>query len=220
MARKSPNIFGFCLLVLCLSIFFLHAYADTVFIDGKEVRINTDEPALYQYIDIQDPNFEWHEIGLIKNDSEKRLEYWLVEFTSLMWLTPHEVSRSLWKHNLTIIKPYEIEIPDVATLYITGCLQEAEKCQSDQIGTIEEIAKKAKVVLASLTQIPNSRMVFADDPLQKDRTEDAIVAYTWKRLIYNPTRPDFSVYLPMVCFSFIYSLYSLISFINTDKILR
>ena len=35
------------------------------------------------------------------------------------------------------------------------------------------------VVTAVLFQIPNQPTVFLKDPLQKHRTEDAVIAWTW-----------------------------------------
>ena len=47
-------------------------------------------------------------------------------------------------------------------------------------------------------KIPNQHMVFAEDPLQKRRSEDGIIAYTWARFLEHPEEPEWLVRLPMV----------------------
>jgi PhoPQ-activated pathogenicity-related protein len=46
-------------------------------------------------------------------------------------------------------------------------------------------------------QIPNQPIVFADDPLRRHRSEDAFVAFTWKRYLNDTTRPAVLNMLPM-----------------------
>ncbi len=46
-------------------------------------------------------------------------------------------------------------------------------------------------------QIPNSPIVFADDPDQRERTEDEIVAYTWHTYLENLDDPEQNVYMAM-----------------------
>ena len=41
------------------------------------------------------------------------------------------------------------------------------------------LAVSTGTVVGALYQIPNEHTVFAADPLQKSRTEDSIIAYTW-----------------------------------------
>ncbi len=41
-------------------------------------------------------------------------------------------------------------------------------------------------------------MIFAADPIQKSRSEDAIIAYTWDHFLAHPDEPEFLVRFPMV----------------------
>jgi len=41
-------------------------------------------------------------------------------------------------------------------------------------------------------------MIFAADPIQKSRSEDAIIAYTWDHFLANPSQPEWLVRFPMV----------------------
>ncbi len=49
-----------------------------------------------------------------------------------------------------------------------------------------------------ILQIPNAPIVFADDPEQRERTEDAIVAYSWHEFIEHLEEPEYNVYMGMV----------------------
>ena len=40
-------------------------------------------------------------------------------------------------------------------------------------------------------------MVFATDPLQKARSEDAIIAFTWNHFIQDTSQPEWLLRLPM-----------------------
>ena len=52
-------------------------------------------------------------------------------------------------------------------------------------------------VTADLKQIPNESLRFYGDPKNKSRTEDAIIAYTWKHYLEDPTKPEWLLRLPM-----------------------
>lgn len=53
-------------------------------------------------------------------------------------------------------------------------------------------------ITSALFQIPNQCMIFASDPLQKCRSEDAVIAYTWDHFLNDPSNPEWLVRLPMV----------------------
>ena len=51
---------------------------------------------------------------------------------------------------------------------------------------------------AALFQIPNEHIVFTSDPIQKSRSEDAIIAFTWDHFLKDPSDPTWLVRFPMV----------------------
>jgi len=53
-------------------------------------------------------------------------------------------------------------------------------------------------VVAVLKQVPNEKMVFKDDPKRKNRSANAILAYSWRHFLDDPTKPEFLIMLPMV----------------------
>ena len=52
-------------------------------------------------------------------------------------------------------------------------------------------------IAADLRQIPNQPTVFLADPSKAQRTEDAVIAWTWKTFIENPDDPSILLRLPM-----------------------
>jgi hypothetical protein len=50
----------------------------------------------------------------------------------------------------------------------------------------------------SRTQIPNEHTIFSSDPIQKSRSEDAIIAFTWDHFLNDPSNPEWLLRFPMV----------------------
>ena len=172
--------------------------ADTMFVGGKEYPLDPNIPAVYQYIAKTDPAFEWHELPNVQpyNNTEKGYVSYRVEFTSQQWLTVNDVDKSFWKHNMTILVPYDVQFTGAVTMYITGCKNDDETCPDKERGTVDDILVKTKAPLAILNQIPQQPVAFAADDWNV-RKEDAIIAYTWAQYLRNPTRPDWVIYFPM-----------------------
>ena len=52
-------------------------------------------------------------------------------------------------------------------------------------------------ITADLKQIPNEHLKFHADPKNKTRTEDAIIAYTWRHFLEDPSKPEWLLRMPM-----------------------
>ena len=50
---------------------------------------------------------------------------------------------------------------------------------------------------ATLKNIPNQPIIFKKDPQQKERSEDAIIAWTWKEFMENTSDPYILLRMPM-----------------------
>ena len=48
-----------------------------------------------------------------------------------------------------------------------------------------------------MQQIPNQPITFKKDPKKQSRSEDAIIAWTWKEFLENTNDPDILLRLPM-----------------------
>ena len=62
-------------------------------------------------------------------------------------------------------------------------------------------------------------MVFASDPEQKSRGEDAIIAFTWAHFLDHPDQPEWLVRLPMVKAS-VRAMDTMTAFVKQKKTLR
>merc|ERR1712150_255539 len=118
------------------------------------------------------------------------LEMWMymVNMTSQNWMASHEgddfASRQIWWHFMGICVPHEIRAEEHAALYITGG---SNRNPDDVPGAADlynvicaQTANDTGVIAAYIRQVPNQPIVFRDDPQQRSRSEDDIIAYTWR----------------------------------------
>ena len=54
-----------------------------------------------------------------------------------------------------------------------------------------------ETIAAIVKQIPNQPLKFNDDPLQNKRSEDALIAWGWKKFIDDTSKPNMLLRLPM-----------------------
>ena len=72
-----------------------------------------------------------------------------------------------------------------------------------QIAVRDGYPFRLQVTCTVLFQIPNQPIVFADDPSQRQRSEDALIAWTWHHFItINSSEPYWLARLPMTKVSF------------------
>lgn len=132
--------------------------------------------ALDNYVQAKDSHYQFKVIS--KTVREGSTEF-LLQMTSQEWRTPAEVTPSVWEHWLRIEIPQNLSSP-VALLYIRGGTigggQPAPKKQ------LASLAATTHTVVSELFDVPNEPLVFTNDAYGP-RTEDQIIAYTWKKFI-------------------------------------
>lgn len=113
---------------------------------------------------------------------------------------PSSQSGSLWQHFMVVIVPDDVKWTRNATLYITGGTNDnnVPSASSEDILVCAALALANNIVAGALFQIPNEHTTFTADPIQKSRTEDAIIAFTWAHFLDDPTQPNWLVRFPMV----------------------
>jgi len=128
-----------------------------------------------------------------------------LNMTSQYWLSDSDFSansqsKSLWWHYLVVIVPDNLKYRQNATLWITGGDQgSGYPSKSDEdIYLAAALATSIGCVTGVLFQIPNQHITFAADPIQKSRSEDAVIAFTWAHFLDDTSRPDWLVRFPMV----------------------
>lgn len=125
--------------------------------------------------------------------------------TSQRWLTDADFSsnsesHSIWWHYVVVIVPDEIKFKQNASLWITGggMGQSLPDPHSEDIALSAALAVTTGTITGVLFQIPNEHTTFSADPIQKSRTEDAIIAFTWDHFLNDPSQPNWLVRFPMV----------------------
>jgi len=161
---------------------------------------------LKEYVDKEDGAYSWTDTGhrLVVDPSSNGRGGWTgyyLNFTSQRWMTPEQVSRSEWWHILVVIIPDNLTSTDTTMLWMTDGDNHGD-FQPDlsdyNLLAAGEIAAANGVVTSSLFQIPNQCIVYADDPDQKCRSEDANIAFTWWKIASDPTTdPSIILQLPM-----------------------
>lgn len=106
--------------------------------------------------------------------------------TSQRWLTdadfsPESDCKSIWWHILVVIVPDNVVWTRNASLWVTGWSNTSPlpKATDEDVILAAELAMGTGMIMGSLFQIPNEHIIFSSDPLQKSRSEDAIIAFTW-----------------------------------------
>jgi len=131
----------------------------------------TQETALDRYIAKPDSSYSWKLMNTIAGDGFKQYD---IEMTSQTWRTAAEVDRPVWKHRLTIIKPYNI-VSNKAMLFIGGgSNRDRNSANSDRLAIF---AMESKTVVAEVGMVPNQPLFFSDSK-EKGRSEDDLVAYS------------------------------------------
>ena len=131
--------------------------------------------ALDHYIRKPDSNYEYEIINTINEEGYKTF---VLEMTSQQWLTEAEVNFPIWEHFMIVIVP-DVVKSDIGFLTITGG-SKANNAPTAPLQTDVKRALETSTVVSTLYMVPNQPLIFSDDGgLQ--RTEDAIIAYTWDK---------------------------------------
>jgi PhoPQ-activated pathogenicity-related protein len=101
--------------------------------------------------------------------------------TSQSWRTAAEVDRPVWKHWLTIIRPKSVKT-SIGLLFITGGAN-GRPAPDRPDPMLLSIARETGMVVGELRNVPNQPLQFLDDPARRNRTEDAMIVYTWDKYL-------------------------------------
>eukprot|EP01031_Cornospumella_fuschlensis_P043603 gene43603-53318_t len=163
---------------------------------------------LDDYVWRYDENYKWvdmgHDMSFKGVVGNRTFTAYTLNMTSQRWLTdadyaPSSSAKSIWWHYLVVIVPDHIEFKNNGTLWITGgSMTDGYPSLADEdISLSAALATAVGTVTGALFQVPNEHITFASDPIQKSRTEDAIVAYTWDHFLNDPSQPEWLVRFPM-----------------------
>jgi PhoPQ-activated pathogenicity-related protein len=174
MRFRLPVVFGACAIAFALAARGL-AIAPPPAGQAVAARPAT-ETALDRYVAVPDPA---DRVSLVATRPGEGHTAYVLEMVSQRWLTAAEVDRPEWRHWLTVIKPDKVAHP--TALLTVGGGDYKRKAPDKTDPALLDIALTTQSVVAELRMVPNQALVFAGDG--KERTEDAIIAYTWDRYL-------------------------------------
>ena len=149
-----------------------------------------------------DNSYNWTDTGLRVNASKQGWTGYILNMTSQTWLPEHlfepwplSPSRSVWWHLMVVIVPDKpLKFKDIVLMYMTGGDNKgtgspgsdpSAVASDEDVVLMAAVATRVGMVGAVLFQIPNQPCTFRADttPWRKNRTEDALIAYTWNHFI-------------------------------------
>ncbi|KAK0058165.1 autocrine proliferation repressor protein A [Biomphalaria pfeifferi] len=149
---------------------------------------------LDDYVHAFDPHYSYTLLYKV-NTAEYSLH--MLNMTSQKWLTEKVTKTPIWWHYLSIIVPYNLNYNDTAFVWIDGGDNKQKPPSDKKAARFSAVAVQSGAVFATIKQIPNQPTVFWKDPMLQNRTEDNIIAWTWREFLLNGTNPDILLRLPM-----------------------
>ena len=122
---------------------------------------------------------------------------WL-RVTSLIWNYPENVwvqnrngPTTTWEHDVIIFIPANLKDSDTAVGFLAGGRNNRAETPHDNINAqdlkeADMFAIKSETIVACIKQIPNAKVIFENDPEQKERMEDDLLAYAWAQFLKDP----------------------------------
>ncbi|GAQ86524.1 hypothetical protein KFL_002940100 [Klebsormidium nitens] len=158
--------------------------------------------ALDEYVAKVDVAYGWHETGRVMH-GVLPFSTWtghMLNMTSQRCLTEKDTSCSVWTHTLVVIVPGNLQFTRTALLLVSeGSNTSPPPTAFDSfILMAAALAVKTHSVTAVLYQVPNQPCTFADDPDGRPRSEDALIAFTWRHFLDHPDEVEWPARFPMV----------------------
>ena len=112
------------------------------------------------------------------------------------------MDKSIWVHWTAIIVPNSLQaqFAQYGLLWIGGGHNTAKppSIWDKDLMVCAAIAQELGTIVTALYAIPNAPIKFAEEqPTPKARSEDALIAWTWKHFIENPDNAEWLARLPM-----------------------
>ena len=129
--------------------------------------------------------------------------------TSLYYLTDKESTASIWRHRVFVYVPdkFDDEISHVAHFFNRGgenrnsdgeFLTEEQMNMSPSVNRHVRLASFTGTVTIYMYDNPNQPMYYLEEKARNlKRTEDAVIAYSWRHFIDNPTDYQWILQIPM-----------------------
>jgi len=162
------------------------------------MMLTTTATPLDDYVNAPDSTYSWTKLDWEYKGPDFTL--YVINMTSQKWMTEAESDHPIWWHYLYIAVPDKITRPNHGSLYVAlghNGQDYIPDLADEFISFITLMAVSTGAVSANLRQVPNQPIVFKNDPEQKSRSEDAVIAWTWYQFIVNNADPTWLLRLPM-----------------------
>ena len=137
-------------------------------------RTGAHTTALDNYIAAPDTNFSFKLANTVPG---KGYTGYLLDMTSQAWLTSNLVNRTLWQHQVSIVKPDNVAHATALLMIGGGANGTPARMNADLL----RFAQATRSVVAEVRMIPNQPLRFGGE--KEGRAEDSIIAYTWDRFL-------------------------------------
>ena len=172
---------------------------------AAKVEDLSDRTPLDEYVNKVEKAYKWEKQETFHSPIFGSMIH-VLNVTSLEWLDTTRaagVNGALWTHLVYVAVPRKLTYTNVSFAYITGGDNKKPNVVpgwTDQdVLEVDQLAHYSESVVIAILQIPNAPIVFPTDPEQKQRTEDAILAWAWKEFLDDPKHdPEWLARLPMV----------------------
>eukprot|EP01116_Phalansterium_solitarium_P018716 TRINITY_DN5060_c0_g1_i1.p1 TRINITY_DN5060_c0_g1~~TRINITY_DN5060_c0_g1_i1.p1 ORF type:complete len:502 (+),score=136.67 TRINITY_DN5060_c0_g1_i1:54-1508(+) len=148
---------------------------------------------LFDYVNTPDDTYSWKHISTISGNYG--YTGYVLNVTTQTWMDAKNSSNPVWWHYVVVCVPDQIDysIADTAFMYIDGGSM-TDSPPTELWFVISYICLESSNVAVHLLQIPNEPIEFAD---HRQRSEDALIAYTWSHFINETNAPIWLARLPM-----------------------
>lgn len=151
---------------------------------------STTESPLTEYVKLEDKNFSW---TIQKVETHGDLTFAVIDLKSLEWLSPEQVNHPQWQHWLELYIPKQAK-SEIALLYVGGG-RNGRPAPEFENSLEASIALQTQSVVGLLGQVPNQKLIFNEDAIE--RREDRLLAHAWTQFNTH-NDPHWIPLLPMV----------------------
>lgn len=154
------------------------------------VTASAAKSQLTEFVNAEDEHFSW---TIQKIETHDDLTFVVIDLKSLKWLSPEQVNRPQWQHWLELYIPNNAS-SDIALLYVGGG-RNGRPAPEYEDSMEALIARQTQSVVGLLGQVPNQKLIFNDDSIE--RREDRLLAHAWTQFNVHKD-PNWIPLLPMV----------------------
>jgi len=156
------------------------------------VGYDWDEMTLMdQYVHADDGHYSYFDVASYNLGG---VTTYIVNMTSQLYQTEEFSTRPIWWHFMGIAIPDDIRHPEHGLLFIEGGqnndIYEPPGRADASVVISSSMANDTGMVVGFIFSVPNQPVHFYNDPDFRRRTEDNIIAWTWRTFLDNPYPSD------------------------------